>query len=71
MHPRDPTFRPIGSMMSRFWVTAQFWEKCTEWPQNDLDMFKVKDIYMHNIYIHEAQIFVSFYDESFSRYLKF
>ncbi len=30
-------------MMSRFWVTTQFWKKCTAWPQNDLDTFKVKD----------------------------
>ncbi len=28
---------------------APFWEKCTTWPPNDLDMFKVKNTNMHAI----------------------
>ncbi len=31
-----PNFRVFRSMMSRFWVTAQFSERCTEWPQMTL-----------------------------------
>ena len=36
-------------------------------PQNDLDMFKVKGVYMHTAYMPEAQIFIllSLYDEAF------
>ena len=33
IHIRDPNFRLFHFMMSHFSVTAQFWEKCTEWPQ--------------------------------------
>ncbi len=29
-------------MVDNFRVTAQYWEKCTEWPQTDLDIFKVR-----------------------------
>ncbi len=36
IHPRGPNFRPFRSMINRFWVTAQFSEKCTEWPQMTL-----------------------------------
>ncbi len=47
-------------MMSRFWVTAQISKKCTEWPQNDLDKFKVKNTNMHVTCTLEAQFFVRF-----------
>ncbi len=35
-------------------------DKCTKWPQNDLDMFKVKSTHMNTLYIHETQIFIRF-----------
>ncbi len=44
--------------MSHFRVVAQFWEKCMEWPQNDLHMSQVKSV--HTSSIPEAQIFVCF-----------
>ncbi len=31
-----------ASLCGRFWVTWNFWEKCTEWAQNDLEHSKVK-----------------------------
>ena len=46
--------------MSRFLAIAQFREKCTEWPPNDLDMFVVKSIHIHATYTHKAQMFISF-----------
>ncbi len=46
---RGSNLQPFHSTMSSFWVTIQLWEKCTEWPRNDLDMFKIKSTYMHTI----------------------
>ena len=55
--PRGPDFIFVLST-SQFWVRANFCEKCTEWPQNDLDMFKVKSTHMHTTHTLEAQIFI-------------
>ncbi len=35
IHPTGPNVCPFCATMSRFWVAAQFWEKCTTWLQND------------------------------------
>ena len=50
----------------KFWfsfpyrVMGQFCEKCTERPQNDLHMFKVKGTHIHSKYIQEDQIVIRF-----------
>ncbi len=39
------------SLASCFWDTRKFWDKCTEWPQNDLGHWKVKGtIYTYDNY---------------------
>ncbi len=61
--PRTKFSSVFCSMMSWvffFWVMAQYWQKCTEWPQNNLDMIMVKNTHMHTRDTPEAQIFVSF-----------
>ena len=61
IHPWDPNFPLFHSIMSCFWVTAQFVEKCTEWmTPKDLDMFKVKNTNMHATYTTKAQIYIRF-----------
>ncbi len=60
IHPRGPNFRPFRSTTSRFWVMAQFSEKCTEWPQMTLTCSRSK---IPTCMLHtwpEAQIFVPF-----------
>ncbi len=42
VHPGDQKSVSVVSIMSRFRVTAQFGEKCTESHGNDIGMFKVK-----------------------------
>ncbi len=37
-----PKFRPFRTTMSRFWVTAQLSQKCTEWPQITLTCSRSK-----------------------------
>ncbi len=59
-HTRSPNFHPFRSTMGHFRVTAQYWEKHTKWPKNDLDMFKVKGTHIQSRYIHEAKTFVHF-----------
>ncbi len=40
---------PRPEYVPHFRVMAQFWEKCTKWPQNDLDMFECqKDLCAYN-----------------------
>ncbi len=56
-HTWDPNFHPFCSMMS-FQFMEQLWEKCTEGPQNDLDMFK--STHMHTSYTPEGQSFIHF-----------
>ena len=58
--PRSKNFCPFRSMMSCFWITAQYWEKCTEWPQTTMTFSKVKNTNMHATYAPEAHIFVRF-----------
>ncbi len=36
IYRQGPNFCPFHSSLSRFWVMAQFLEKCTEWPQMTL-----------------------------------
>ncbi len=55
-----PKLHSISLYDESFPKYRPFWDKCTEWPQNDLDMLKVKNINMHAAYIPEAQTFVSF-----------
>ncbi len=43
-----------------WWVLGQVLQKCIQWPQNDLDMFKIKSTHMHITCIHNAQIFIRF-----------
>ncbi len=42
IHAWGPNFRPFRSTMSPFWGTAQFSEKCTEWPQMTLTCSRSK-----------------------------
>ena len=60
IHPLDLYFHPFHSMMSHFWVMPLFLEMCTEWRQNNLDIFQVKDTNMHATYTPESQTFVCF-----------
>ncbi len=46
------------SMIS-LWITVQFEEKCTRWPQKDLYIFKVK-VSICMLHTPEAQIFICF-----------
>ncbi len=49
--------------MSHCLVAVQSWEKYTEWPHNELDMFKVKGIHMDATYAQRHQLLsVSLYD---------
>ncbi len=65
--PKFCLFHFIMFMRRRFRVTAQFWEKYTECPQNDLDMFKVKNSHIHTTTIHPwLTPSVLFYGEPFS-----
>ena len=72
IHPRGPNFRPFRSTMSRFWVTAQFLEKCTEWPQMTLtcSRSKIPTCMLHTP-LRPKFPSVSLYDEPFSRKLRF
>ena len=58
--PQMPNFCPFPSMMSRFWVTSQFWMT-----PNYLEMFKIKSIHMHTT--HTPQVFNMFHS-MMSRY---
>ena len=60
MHAWRPTFHLLCPVMSRVQVMTQFWENCTEYPPNDLGIFKVKSKHMHVNYTHNAQIFIRF-----------
>ncbi len=60
IHTQCPDFHLFHSTLSHFRATAQFWEKCTKWPQNCLDMFKVKSIHTYVTYIHTDQFFFYF-----------
>ena len=53
-------FRPFHYMIRCFQTTAQFWEKCTKWPQIDLGMFKAKCIHIHAIML---RVFTHFFLE--------
>ncbi len=68
-HPRGPNFHPFRTTMSRFWVTAQFLEKCTKWPQMTLTCSRSK-IPTHMLHTPPMPKFssVSLYDESFLSY---
>ncbi len=46
--------------MISFRVIFIYSEKCTEWLQNDHDMFKVKNINMHATCTPDEQIFIRF-----------
>ncbi len=52
--PRRPKFLSVSI------YDEPFSEKCTVWPQNDLDMFKITNTNMHITYTPEAQIFIRF-----------
>ncbi len=69
-NPRGPNFHPFHSAMSRFRVIGKFCEKCTEWLQNDLDLFKIKSTHMHTAYTNETRLFIRFalYQEQLSSY---
>ncbi len=58
IHPWDPNFRLFRSTMSRFWVTAQLLEKCTERPKWPWHVQGQK--YQHAANTPEAQTFVRF-----------
>ncbi len=45
-----PNFHQWSSAGSGFQVSGQFQEKCTEWQQNDIDMFEAKSTKMHYTY---------------------
>ncbi len=51
--PKGPHFRPFLSMMCRFRVTAQFWEKCTKWPRKTLTCSRSK---VHICMLHVSQV---------------
>ncbi len=55
IHPWGPNFCLFYSTVSCYWVTDQFSEKCTKWPQMTL-----KGTHMHTPNIPEAQIFNPF-----------
>ncbi len=59
------------STMSRFWVTAQFLEKCTEWPQMNLtwSRSKIPTCMLHTP-LWPKFTSVSLYDEPFLSYGK-
>ncbi len=61
--PPKPKLSSVS--MSRFRVAAQFCEKCIEWPQNCLDIFKV--IYICMLHIFQRSKFSSLllYDDVF------
>ena len=66
-----PNFCPFYSVMSSFRVMAQFWEKCTEWPQSDLDMLKVRsNVHICILHVSSMPKFSSvlLYDEPVSSY---
>ncbi len=66
IHARGPNFHPFRSMMSRLWVTGQFSEKCTEWPQMTSTCVKVKNTNMQLTYTPRPKFSsVSLYDESY------
>ncbi len=50
-----PRFSHYGESVTHLSVTAQFAEKSTEWPQNDLEMFEIKETHAPG-----TQIFISF-----------
>ena len=50
IHPLGPNFCPFLCTMNHFWVTGQFLEKCTEWPQMPWHGQGKK--YQHACYIH-------------------
>ncbi len=59
MQTRGPAFHPLPSTASyHFQVTAELWDKFTEWPENGLIMFKVK----------RSRLNISLYDEPFTSY---
>ncbi len=60
IHPWDPNFRLFCSTMSRFWVTAQFLEKCTKWPWHVQGQKYQHVCSVHPLPLSEAQIFVPF-----------
>ena len=70
MSKTRPKFHPFHSRVNRFLVTVQFWEICTEWPQTDLDVFKVKTS-THVLAAHKTRpklSFISLYDELLHSY---
>ncbi len=63
IHPWDPNFHLFCFTMSGFWVTAQFLEKCTKWPNWPWHVQGQK--YQHACYVHpppppRSQIFCPF-----------
>ncbi len=58
--PPRPKFSSVSLYCMLFLNYPLFSEKYTEWPQNDLDMFKVKGTHIHTTYIPEAQMFILF-----------
>ncbi len=56
-----PDVHSVRTLMRSLRVVTQFGETCTEWPQQDIDIFKVKDTHMHtSTYIAEAHIIIHF-----------
>ncbi len=61
------TFPFMHAMMSHFQVIVKFTEKSTKWPQNDLELFKVKSTpyAFHIHHLGQNFVFVSLCDEPF------
>ena len=69
IYPCWPNFRPFRSTISRFWVTTQFSEKCTEWPQMTLTCSRSKiPTGMLHTPPRPKFLSVSLYDEPFLSY---
>ena len=69
--PWFPNFTLFCSTASHFWYRS-FWDKCTQWPQNDLEPYKVKCTpYMYNYCPWVSNFTVSLCDQLFLRYRPF